>query len=350
MTQALSTSPLRLQLTPMQIPEASPARGMMEHPLVTSTAPAELQLLAHPGEPSEMIAQLQNLGTRPLQLQVQVEGTFPTGWCRIGGMEGQELAPGQQVDLVLYFQVPIDFFESPHALQPQQARGLDYECRLLIYYTVVGAALPSTGLALTQDRFKLQVRPRSLYLDFLPAIYREVDFVSRLLKLFEQSFEPTVHALESMWAHLDPLTAPQALLPFLAYWVACPINSRWSVERQRRLIRNAMELYRWRGTKRGLRLYLHLYTDLPLDEHVPKEADKHISITELFSDGFVLSGSHIGEGTMLGGGRRFHFIVRLRQDFPNQVDAALVRYILDHEKPAHCTYDLDIETLEENSR
>lgn len=345
MTQTLSAiPPLRLQLTPMQLPETIPTEGRVRG-LETLDTPAGLHLLLHPGEPSEMVMQLQNLGARSLRLRVRVEGNFPAEWCQIGGMESQELSPGQQLDAVLYFQLPGDFFEQQQALQPGQSLQLDYTCRLLVYYTVLEeAGGRSSEIAPLLSTFRLHVRPHSLYLNFLPAIYQEADVVGRFLSIFEQSFEPAVQTLEAMWAHLDPLTAPQALLPFLGYWVAFPMDPRWSVARQRRLIRNALELYRWRGTRRGLRLYLHLYTDLPLDDHLPRESDKHISITELFSDGFVLAGSHIGQEAMLGGGRPYHFSVRLRQTAPGQVAESLVRSIIDREKPAFCTYDLSIES------
>lgn len=346
MTQALSAiPPLQMQLTPMRLPEAIPTEGMVRG-LETRDAPAGLHLLLHPGEPSEMMVQLQNLGSRSLRLRVRVEGNFPAEWCQIGGMESQELSPGQQLDAVLYFQLPANFFEHQQALQPGQALQLDYSCRLLVYYTALEGegAGGRSGEAPLQATFRLHVRPHSLYTDFLPAIYQEADVVSRFLAIFEQAFEPAVQTLDAMWAHLDPLTAPQALLPFLGYWVAFPLDARWSVVRQRRLIRNALELYRWRGTRRGLRLYLHLYTDLPLDDHLPRESDKHISITELFSDGFVLSGSHIGQEAMLGGGRPYHFSVRLRQTHPGQVDEAFVRSIIEREKPAFCTYELAIES------
>ncbi len=118
--------------------------------------------------------------------------------------------------------------------------------------------------------------------------------------------------MDLLWAYLDPLTAPESLLPFLAHWVAWPINHRWSVEQQRHLIRSAVEIYRWRGTKRGLRLYIHLYTNLPLDDQITSETDKHISIQEISGQGLVLGDTRLGEDAMIGGGRPFHFIVRLR--------------------------------------
>ena len=45
---------------------------------------------------------------------------------------------------------------------------------------------------------------------------------------------------------------------------------------------------------------------------------------------------------MLGGGRPYHFIVRLRPDQRNQIDERLVRDIIEREKPAFCTYELEL--------
>ena len=188
-----------------------------------------------------------------------------------------------------------------------------------------------------------------LYLNFLPAIYQEIDFVGRLLKIFEESFEPTVQTLDSLWAYLDPLTAPEALLPFLAHWVAWDSNFYISADRQRQFIRHAMEIYRWRGTKYGLRLYLHLVTGLPLDEDKP-EAEKHISIFESFGRGMVLGSASLGDDALVGGGKAFHFRVRLKipigsSEEPFAIDESVIRQVIEQEKPAFCTYELQIEEL-----
>jgi phage tail-like protein len=260
-------------------------------------------------------------------------------------MEGHELHPRGQMEAVLYFYPPTDCFESEEALRPGESLKLDYQGRIYVYYgqqeTERSGDPPEVLPSMESADFNLYVRPRSLYQDFLPEIYREVDFIGRLLKIFEQAFEPAVQALDVLWAYLDPLTAPETLLPFLAYWVGWPLTPSLSLSRQRYLICQAMELYRWRGTRRGLRLYLHLYTDLPLDEHLPEE-DKHISIQEVFGRGFLLGETHLNQGSTIGGGQLYHFIVLLRPDNPGQLDERLVRQIIEQEKPAFCTYELYI--------
>jgi hypothetical protein len=48
----------------------------------------------------------------------------------------------------------------------------------------------------------------------------------------------------------------------------------------------------------------------------------------------------IGTDSMLGGGRLFHFFVRLRPEPDKQIDEGLVRDIIERKKPAFCTYDI----------
>jgi phage tail-like protein len=344
MTQARSGQSLHLRLSPMQFSESNPApRGELTGTMATQATVTGCNVLLHPGEPSELLVQIENIGRRTLHLDLQVEGDFPSEWCRIG-MEGRAVVPGQRMEVVLYFQPPSHFFED-NQLQ-DDSLILDYQSRLIAYYTSENIAedtLTTDRRLLESAAFNLYVRPRSLYLNFLPALYREVDFIGRFLKVFEQAFEPDVQTLDVLWAHLNPLTAPKAMLPFLAHWVAWPMDPRWSLQKQRRLIHQAMEIYRWRGTRRGLRLYLHLYTDLPLDDEVPREADKHIGIEEVFGDGFVVSTTRLGEDSIIGGGRPFHFIVTLRPEPDLQIDQGLVRHIIEQEKPAFCTYELYIE-------
>ena len=345
MTQARDILPLRLQLTPMQVSEVAPQPigGRVEErsPLASLTTTATevrgCHLPLYPGEASELLIQLENLGNRPLHLDIQVKGDFPSQWYRLG-MEGHELPPRGHMEAVLYFQLAINFFESEDYYQSGQSPQLDYRGQIYVYYTD-----PETGRQQTEvGGFNLYIRPRTLYPNFLPEIYRDVDFIGRLLKIFEQAFEPTVQTLDALWAYLDPLMTSEAMLPFLAHWVGWPINPALTLNRQRYLIRQAIEIYRWRGTRRGLRFYLHLFTDLPLDEHLPED-EKHISIREVFSRGLLIGDTRLNRDSFIGGGQPYHFIVVLRPDNPNQIDKKLIHQIIEQEKPAFCTYELYVE-------
>ncbi|MGK7891352.1 MAG: phage tail protein, partial [Leptolyngbyaceae cyanobacterium] len=139
------------------------------------------------------------------------------------------------------------------------------------------------------------------------------------------------------------LTAPQTMLPFLAHWVGWNFQGNLSLDQQRVLIRYAIEIYRWRGTRRGLRLYLHLATGLPLDDHLPDEAQKSIGIHENFSQGHVLGQAQLGTSAIIGGSRPYYFCVRLRPPADHPLDEVLIRSIIEQEKPVFCHYDLFIE-------
>ncbi|MBD2343788.1 phage tail protein [Anabaena subtropica] len=339
MVQSRSTPAVKIDLTPMQIPEAVPEAGLAAFTMAEGVNVTGHSLLLHPGQPSEMVVQIKNLQQRPLRLNLRVEGDFPAEWYRIG-TEGNEIAPGEQMQAVVYFQIPVTFFEDQQAIAPgkKDKLTLNYHNFIVIHLD------PGTDDEHIEksDPFGLYIRPWSVYMEFLPILYREVDFIGRFMKIFEQTYQPVVDSFNIMWANLDPLTAPQALLPFLAHWVAWPIDSGWDLNQQRRLIRRAVELYRWRGTRKGLRLYLHLYTGLPLDENLPNEADKHISITEPFGKSFIIGEAELGNA-VLAGGKAYHFVVRLRPEVPNTIHEQLIRRIIEQEKPAFCTYELTIE-------
>ena len=302
------------------------------------------KLLINPNEPSEIVVKLKNSSNRSLLTNLRVEGDFPTDWLQIG-MEGNELPPYTEMEAVLYFQVPADFFENQEAIVQGQPLTINYQGQLQIYggYASSGSDSGfSPRLELFDiEPFRLYVRPPSLYLDFLPDTYREVDFVGRLLKIFEECLEPDVQILDSLWAYLDPMLAPETMLPFLSHWVGWEIAPTLSIERQRYLIKQALQIYRWRGTRRGMRFYIHLFTGLPLDEHLP-EGEKHISIFEITGRGFVLSEAILGQNASTGGGRPFHFVVRIRNDLQNSLDLPLIHRIIEREKPVFCTYELEI--------
>jgi phage tail-like protein len=107
--------------------------------------------------------------------------------------------------------------------------------------------------------------PESRYLRDLPAIFHGAeaagagdggagpnDFLGRMLLIFEALWEPLEQRQDHIALYYDPRTAPAAMLPWLASWLDLALDPRWPEERRRRLLREAMELYRWRGTPYGL--------------------------------------------------------------------------------------------------
>ncbi|MTJ08127.1 phage tail protein [Anabaena sp. UHCC 0204] len=349
MTVASDRQYLNLQLIPMRISEAalepinidaSPQVGGAT--IATALSGTEghriKQLVLYPGEPSEMLIKLENLGQKYIYFQeINIETNLPADWYTLQ-VENHQIAPGNKMEAALVGHIPKDFFESQISWQIDKSLKLDYFGRINISYALLDQPISNPPDSETLRNFEsidfnIYIRPRSLYLNFLPDLYREVDFIGRLLNIFEQTFEPSVQTLDVIHDYLDPRTAPETLLPFLAYWVGWQMIPNIESDRQRQLIHRAIEIYRWRGTKRGLQFYLHLYTDLPLDE-------EHIFIQDVFERGFVTGETRLGQDSIVGGGKPYHFIVRLRHKPYHQINEQLIRQIIEQEKPAFCTYEL----------
>lgn len=302
-----------------------------------------INLLLVPEQYSDISIQLKNLWNQTLYWKLEVDGDFPIEWCQWDREDIREIASQQQIEETLRFQIPTSFFEEQLAISKKNPQlKLDYQSRIRLYVRD-GEEWELAGYEI----FYLAVRPLTSYMEFLPAFYKEVDFLGRFMAIIEQTFDPAVQTLDVLWAYLDPLTAPEAMLPFLAQWVGWEISDRFTIEQQRRLIRYATTLYRWHGTRYGLRFYLHLCTGLPLDEHLPEE-EKHISIQENYSRGFVLGETYLGSDSVLGGGIKYHFEVRLKVDRPDvEIDRRMIEDIIRREKSAFSSYELFIDYVEE---
>jgi phage tail-like protein len=179
----------------------------------------------------------------------------------------------------------------------------------------------------SQSSVKLQ----SSYLEYLPALFRDDEFMGQFLLIFESIMKPLENTVDNLSLYFGPLMTPEPLLPWLASWVDLTLDPTWPIERRRELVRSAAELYRWRGTKRGLTEYLRIYTGrLPeISEYIPGMTLAHET--------------RLGINTQLGSsGAGYHFTVTLELDGNSEIDTNTVRAIIDAQKPAHTVYTLQI--------
>lgn len=104
---------------------------------------------------------------------------------------------------------------------------------------------------------------------------------------------------------------------------------------QRRLIANAISLYRLRGTAEGIRQVLAAYD-------IGVEIDEDL---EAFQIGVH---STLGLDTRINGGAPYAFRVRAHLPVPDPAQLHLLRQritaIVDAEKPAHTFYELSIDS------
>jgi phage tail-like protein len=200
----------------------------------------------------------------------------------------------------------------------------------------------------------------SSLLGYLPAILQEdregnkPHFLGRFLLAFEKvllgikgdTSEPRglEEVIARIYRYFEPGAdiedsnerAPQDFLPWLAGWLALTLREDWDERRRRDLIAKASELYRLRGTRRGVEEFLKIYTLLGVwieEFHTPFQIGVH---------------SKIGTETYLSGGAPFFFHVHVvlptadLEERKRQYEVA--RTIIDLQKPAHTYYDLTVES------
>lgn len=172
---------------------------------------------------------------------------------------------------------------------------------------------------------------RSSYLQHLPGLYRDDEFMAQFLLIFESIMRPLENTVSSLAMYFDPMLTPESLLEWLACWVDLSPDTGWPLDRRRELVRSAAELYRWRGTRRGLAEHLRIYTG-----SVP-EISEHAQGMRLEHD------TKLGINTQLGAsGAGNHFTVSLELDRGDAIDVSQVKAIIEAQKPAHTAYTLHV--------
>ncbi|MGE5181522.1 MAG: phage tail protein [Acidobacteriota bacterium] len=183
------------------------------------------------------------------------------------------------------------------------------------------------------------------YLEHLPAIYRRSDAVGRnlvrdLCFLFEHMFDSVERNLDDGWRFYDPHVAPVEFLDWLSGWTAFTIDLDWPEEQKRALVKRAVDLYRIRGTRRGMALFLKLFTG-----HEPEIQEN----TWPFK-GFRIEGEGAEQGArialdsvILPPVELAHcFVVTMPIRFEDVTPELVIRihHIIQLEKPAHTHYYL----------
>lgn len=123
----------------------------------------------------------------------------------------------------------------------------------------VSSRVPQTTSVVPRARAQVT---QSVYSRYLPGIYQENDFLQRFLSIFEDMWEPLERRQDHIHMYFDPRTCPAAFLPWLANWLGLTFNPHWPEARRRRLLAQAMDLYRWRGTRYGLIRIIEVCTGL----------------------------------------------------------------------------------------
>ena len=248
--------------------------------------------------------------------------------------DGMELTllvlPGEQRSATLEFVAEIDGETYPG----------NYSFEIVMHDAEDDAVATTPGL------LRLRHPPTTL-LNYLPAIYSQAPtgpggryapyedkpFFERFLTGFQDAMEPTQDLLSGLSEYFDADAAPADFLPWLGTWVSLILDDNWPELKRRRLIKEAVELYRWRGTRRGLSRYLEIYTGV-----IPEINDKPFQGMRLGQN------TRLGMETILGDVPPHTFVITLAVNDPRAIKEQILRDIIESEKPAHTAYELRIVT------
>ncbi|MFF9343918.1 MULTISPECIES: phage tail protein [unclassified Streptomyces] len=163
-------------------------------------------------------------------------------------------------------------------------------------------------------------------IDLLPAVYLEHGFLARFLAGLDEVLAPVLLTMDNLPAHLDPRTAPEDFLDWLAGWVAVEPREGGPPERRRAAVLGAVDRHRTRGTLHGLAEALRLET-----------GGARVEIAE--SGGTVWSPT---PGTPFPGAPRPWVTVRVGLPDPGRADRARLEELITAEIPAHVGFTLEL--------
>jgi len=198
---------------------------------------------------------------------------------------------------------------------------------------------PAPGaLVPVDDPVELVASRRSL-LHHLPQVFQKADrtgghFLREFLWVFDHVFADIQRHLDRVHHYFDPLESPAELLPWLAGWVALAIDQDWPEAKQRKLIRQAIDMYGYRGTVRGLKLFLSIFTEVEPDiteNKWPYEGFR-VGVTVIGVDSIILPPVDLAHC----------FMVQVPAGFTGTSDEMILKIhdIIRMEKPAHTAYYL----------
>jgi phage tail-like protein len=172
----------------------------------------------------------------------------------------------------------------------------------------------------------------------LPAVYLGQDFLQRFLEALDEVLAPVLLTLDNLAAHLDPRTAPEDFLSWVATWTAADTGigqaagagDGRSAEQRRAAVTEAMDRHRKRGTRGGLADAVRL--GFGAEPEIEETGGTSWSMTPRSP----LPGAADG---------RPRVTVRVRVAAPDAAGVERLRRLVGEEVPAHVGYDVELLPL-----
>jgi phage tail-like protein len=159
----------------------------------------------------------------------------------------------------------------------------------------------------------------------LPALYLDDSFAQRFISAFDDVLAPIHSSLDCLPAYLDPWLAPEDFVDWLSVWVGAVIDGTWDTERRRASVAHAAELYRLRGTSRGLAAQIELITG---------------GAVEIVENG--ASAWSFNPAEPMPGSPEPSLVVRVTVDDPSSVDIGRLDLLVAEAKPAHVPHTIEV--------
>ncbi|CAI6081419.1 phage tail protein [Cohnella sp. JJ-181] len=177
--------------------------------------------------------------------------------------------------------------------------------------------------------------PRETLLSYLPAVYQQESggksFLERYLALFGTLFDEMESRIDGVARQFDRETVNGGQLRWLASWLGLDTHEYWSDDAIRRLIRAAPDMYRHRGTRRGIELAVETMTGM---KPLIVEPAQYKALRERGDWREIID--------RLYGSDPFTFSVLLHPDQArSDMEKVLLRQLVDDVKPAHTEAKLE---------
>jgi len=156
-------------------------------------------------------------------------------------------------------------------------------------------------------------RDRSNWMQYLPEVFDEFEFMGRFLLIFESLAAPLFWTIDNFDMYLSPEVMPEEWIQWITSWFDLLVLPELPVEKQRRIVEQMGWLFLRRGTPSGLERLLELYFDVT---------------PEIIESGNA------------------HFTVRLplseRADNDDGLGREVADRLIDSQRPAFASYTLEI--------
>jgi phage tail-like protein len=159
----------------------------------------------------------------------------------------------------------------------------------------------------------------------LPAVFQEDDFAQRFVSAFDEVLAPIFCTLDNQDAYIDPYLTPEDFLEWMSTWVGIELDETWPLERRRELVAKGVELYRWRGTIKGLADTVAVYA---------------VEAPEIIESGGMVSST--SPGTKFPGHAKSEVTVRLRVKDPDAIDRKRLERLVAAATPAHIVAKVEV--------